>query len=124
MEDKEPNIRKICKSCGGSKLLRDYVKCKTCHQGYSPRCRHCMSSDTKVTYKTTTTKKQNNFNDNLAMHGIGKELYIEMYQFLEKIGYDLTRPIAEQFAEKHNLEVKKRASHKLNRYDPESLGLI
>jgi hypothetical protein len=122
MEDNNTENRKICKSCGASKLLRDYIKCKTCQGGYTPRCRHCMSSNTEI-FKNKTVKKRES-QDNLSMYGIGKDTYIEMYEFFERIGYDLTRPIAEQFAEKHNLEVKKRQSHKLNRYDPESLGLI
>lgn len=123
MEDKEPVDKKICKSCGASKSFRDFVKCKTCQGGYTPRCRHCVASYNKIVYDYNRRKNKKS-DDNLSMFGVGKDTYIEMYQFFEKIGYDLTRPIAEQFAEKHNLKVKKRNAHKLNKYDPKSLGLI
>ena len=122
MEDNTPQIRRICKACGASKLLKDYIKCNSCSGGYRPRCKHCISNEIEIAYDTPIKKRE--YDDNLAMHGIGKDLYIEMYQFLEKIGYDLTRPIAEQFAEKYNLTVKERCKYRKNRYNPKSLGLI
>jgi hypothetical protein len=122
MEDNTPEIRKICKSCGASKMVKDFVKCKSCVGGYTPRCRHCVANHKMIV--RDNTKKERVSDDFLAMSGVGKDTYIEMYLFLQKIGYDLTRPIAEQFAEKHNLKFKKRSAHRLNKYNPENLGLV
>ena len=122
MDDKTPEIRKICKSCGAFKLINDYVKCKPCVGGYTPRCKHCISRNIKIV--KDTPKKERVSDDFLGISGVRKETYIEMYLCFQKMGYDLTRPIAEQFAEKHNVKFKKRCAHRLNKYNPESLGLI
>lgn len=102
--------------------MKDFVKCKSCVGGHTPRCRHCVANQ-KMIEKQKPEKKRG-ANDFLAMSGVGKDTYIEMYLFLQSIGYDLRRPIAEQFAERHNLKMKKRCAHKPNRYNPESLGLV
>jgi len=122
MEDNTPKIRRICAACGASKLLKDYIKCVQCIDGYRPRCRHCISNKIEAVYHTPRKKLE--YDDNLSMYGVGKDVYIEMYKFLENIGYDLTRPIHEQFAEKYNLTLKERCKHKENKYNPKNLGLI
>jgi hypothetical protein len=123
MEDNTPQIRKTCKACGASKLLKDYMKCEQCVDGYRPRCRHCISNNVQIDYDNTQRKKLW-YDDNLSMRGVVKDVYIEMYKLLEEIGYDLTKPIDEQFAEKYNLTVKHRCKFKQNKYNPKDLGLI
>lgn len=122
MEDNKTEIRKICKACGASKLMKDFRKHPTCAGGYYPRCKHCIANKNMI--YSEKNKKQSGIDDFLGMTGTNKQTYIDMYLFLQKMGYDISKPIAEQFAEKHNLKVKQRSAHNPNKYTPESLGLI
>jgi hypothetical protein len=122
MEGRSTENRKICKACGSLKLFKDFVKCKSCQGGYTPRCRHCVANDRMIIKHKDKKERLND--DFLAMSGVDKESYVQMYLFLKRIGYDLTKPIAEQFAAKYNLKPKKRYAHKLNKYNPDSLGLV
>jgi hypothetical protein len=122
MEDNNTEIRKICKACGVLKLLvKHFRKHPTCAGGYYPRCKTCIASKNMI-YSEKNNKS--GINDFLGMTGANKQTYIDMYLFLQQIGYDISKPVAEQFAKKHNLEVKERRANNLNKYTPESLGLI
>ena len=54
----------------------------------------------------------------LKLTNTKKTDYCDMYRFLGKIGYDLTRDIHIQFCEKYNLPLKKRPSKSQNHYGP------
>jgi hypothetical protein len=44
----------------------------------------------------------------LSLAGIKKEDYCQMYNMLSKMGYDITKDISVQFAEKHSLLVSNK----------------
>ena len=55
---------------------------------------------------------------NLRLSTTKKSDYCAMYEFLEKIGYDLNRNIHEQFCEKYGLIPKKKRKGSPNSYFP------
>ena len=122
MKEKSSVEWKICKSCNVSKTIKEFVECKSCVGGYTPRCKFCISTGKMIEREKNIVDKPEK--DFLAMRGITRENYHDMYLFLRAIGYDLTRPIAQQFAEKHGLKVKKRHYTKTNTYSPKDFGLI
>ena len=55
---------------------------------------------------------------------VKKEDWIETFEFLKQIGYDLSKDIHEQFCDKHNLTPRKRKYENSIIYTPQELGMI
>jgi hypothetical protein len=122
MKEKNHVEWKICKSCDVPKSIKEFVECKSCVGGYTPRCKFCISTGKMITKEKKVVSNPDQ--DLLGMRGITKDNYHDMYLFLKGLGYDLSKSIAEQFAERHGLKVKKRHYSKINKYTPDDFGLI
>ena len=65
-----------------------------------------------------------NFDDNfMKMKMVSKEDYMQMWEFLARCGYDITKDVAQQFVDKWNatsknkpMKYKKRPSNSINSY--------
>lgn len=123
MEEKEVLKTKICKACGREKELDSFYKHGKCKDGYNSRCKLCIIHRNFIRYKKET--KKHTFRDNpLSGAGVTKHDYEGMWLLLKSFGYDLSRPIHEQFCEKYNLPLKKRKSQKTrDKYPPEYFDL-
>jgi uncharacterized protein (DUF305 family) len=66
-----------------------------------------------------------NKTDRIIMAGVSKSDYMNMFKMLERMGYDISRPIDEQFIERalkhHQTVIKpsKRALKQINRFLPD-----
>lgn len=112
---------RVCKSCGKTKPIESFYR--TGKEDYlTARCRECIKSGVLIPRKG---RKKSMVNTNpFGMAGVRKEDYENMFLFLKEIGYDLTKPIHQQFCEKYGLKEKERLKRKQNKFTPESFGLV
>lgn len=126
---KEVLKSKICCSCNELKEIQSFYKNKHVPTGYESRCKVC-----KIEKKRCRAEKSYNRSKNLSsgrprqdapqLWNVRKKDWIEAYEFLKSMGYDLTKNIHLQFCEKHNLKPRKRMYEKSIQYTPKDLGLI
>lgn len=112
---------KVCRACNREKPLSSFNR--TGKDGYyTARCKICINNGVliKKPKKSKSLIDKNPF----GMAGVTRETYKEMFLLLQKMGYDLSKPIHDQFCEKYNLPTKKRLEHKKNKFFPESFGLV
>jgi hypothetical protein len=122
-------MEKECKVCKVTKPLKDYFTCKGCLDGHLGICKVCKKSGKTV--RATLPQKQpkfnrmwSNFDDNfMKMKMVSKEDYLQMWEFLARCGYDITKDVAQQFVDKWNatsknkpMKYKKRPSNSINSY--------
>lgn len=102
---------KVCRTCGKEKNISQFHNLKISPDGKSYHCKICVNQKSrdrkKYNYKRTTHPRLTN---------VTKKDFYFMFRFLEQLGYDLTRPIHEQFCEKHNLTPKRPLKVKDKRY--------
>lgn len=107
-------MEKNCIACGKLKKIDSFGKNKQIPGGIEKRCKICKNNYNKK------YREQNNISSPKGPHltGLGKNDWCKMYQFLEKIGYDIQGDIHKQFAEKHNLPYKQRPTRNKINYLP------
>ena len=104
--------QKICKTCGVMKPLEQYYSCKNCNMGRAGSCKMCV-----VQKKTTQKLEQGKihpFNKEFrrsetswySMAGCTKQDYMDMWEILGQMGYDLEKDIHQQFLDKFNVYEK------------------
>lgn len=124
MEEKEVVKTKLCRACGREKELNSFYRHSKFKDGYNSRCKLCCIARNLIREKKK--EKKHTFRDNpLSGTGVTKYDYEGMWVLLKSFGYDLSRPIHQQFCEKYNLPLKKPKSQKTrNKYPPEYFDLI
>lgn len=98
----------FCKECNGYKPADEFNRCSKCPFGLYPLCKeHHRQKNREQYHKTKNNSTRKKYQDDmwhLKLSFPTEEDYILMRKFLEKIGYDTSRNIHEQFMER----IKKR----------------
>jgi hypothetical protein len=126
LKEEQPLKSKLCCACKKEKDIKSFYVNKYMPTGYDPRCKMCKQSKIRCRVangegkKSSVVKKRNS----PQLWNVGKQDWLDTYNFLEKIGYDLHTNIHEQFCSKHNLKPRERMWEKSIQYSPEELGMI
>ena len=116
---------KICCSCKKEKELKAFYKNGYVSSGYDGRCKLCRKKNLKCRGNKERVKVGRPKLQNAPqLWNVRKEDWIETFEFLKSMGYDLSKNIHEQFCVRHNLEPRKRMYEKSIQYTPQDLGLI
>jgi len=92
--------------------------------GYEGRCKICKKSKILCRKKEDVKRGRPQLKNQPQLWNVRKQDWIDTYNFLEGMGYDLKKNIHEQFCIKHNLPMRKRMYEKSLQYSPKDLGLI
>lgn len=116
---------KICCSCLKRKELETgFHKNSAMKDGRYNRCKICVNLGLNCRPKPSNKKiKRFKKNDGPYLLNIRDTDWIEMYDFLKQIGYDLNGSIHEQFCSKYNLTPKERTKEKSIQFTAQELGL-
>ena len=109
---------KICRTCGMLKSLEKFYGCKNCTDGRAGSCKIC--SIQKKTSKKIAEGKIHPFNKEFrrsetswySMAGSTKQDYMDMWEILGQMGYDLEKDIHQQFLDKFNVYEKSPMKYK------------
>lgn len=125
-QKKEFPKSKICCYCGEEKPIKSFYVNNYLPSGFEPRCKICKNSKKKCRKKGTSGRGYKPEIDAPKLWNVRKQDWVDTYNFLKKIGYDLSshKSIHQQFCEKYNLEPRKRMYEKSIIYTPDELGLI
>lgn len=124
---KEVLKSKVCCSCKKEKEITSFYRNAAMPTGWEARCKLCKQNKLKCRkpngtgrYSTGRPKHR----DTPQLWNVRKEDWIETYEFLKTMGYDLSKNIHEQFCERYNLQPRKRMKEKSIQYSPKDLGLV
>lgn len=113
-------MEKVCRTCGRKKNISQFHNNRYNPDGKAHYCKICINEKVKESKKKTDTSLP-------KLTNVKPIHYYQMYKALEKLGYDLSRPIHEQFCERHNLKPKNAWKGRDIRYtwdDVKHLGTI
>jgi hypothetical protein len=121
-KEKEPLKTKICPACGKEKSTTSFYKTKS---GLRSRCKMCQLQKVNR-IKDTETKVSNKRRrvEGPALFNVSKIDWIQTYNLLKSMGYDLEKNIHLQFCEKHNFQPNNRGFENSIIYSPKDLGMI
>ena len=122
--EKEVLKTKVCCACRKEKDITSFYRNIMMPTGWEARCKLCKKD--KVSCRAKTDRSKSGRPKQMSspqLWNVKKEDWIETYNFLKSIGYDITQNIHEQFCLKHNLKKKKRTYEKSIQYTPKDLGL-
>lgn len=116
-------IKKICCACGIEKSIKSFYANRALRAGYEGRCKNCFTTRKRCRKrKEEIERKKRELYPSIST--TTKEDWIETYEFLQKIGYDLSEDIHLQLCEKYGLKPRKRMREKTIQYSPSDLGMI
>lgn len=125
---KEVVKTKTCCSCLKVKDLEtSFYTNSNMKDGKYNRCKICVRQGLNCQPKPSNKKiKKFQREGGLFLTSIGRKDWIEMYDFLQVIGYKISSDLTihEQFCKKYNLNTRERMSEKSKQYTPQELGLI
>jgi hypothetical protein len=121
MEQKEPVEKKICLACGREKKLTSFTKLPSGNRGNS--CNLCKSLGNTIK-KGKSKVKEPLVNNPLSLGNVGIKDWVEMYKFMEKMGYNLKKDLHEQFCSKYGLTANTPKQTFKNYYSQKDCGLI
>jgi len=120
MNELEPIEKKICRACGFAKRLKSFQTLKSGNKGGV--CNLCKSQGKRIPREPKPSRIPKNIE--LQFGFIRKEDYVEMYEFMEKIGYELQFDLHEQFCKKYGLTPNSPKKTFKNHYTQKDCGLI
>ena len=115
-----------CNACDVEKDITSFYKCKECRDGISKVCKMCKVKGLKSKKNENKIHQFNlDFRKSEAKHytlaGCTKDDYLEMYDIMEKMGYDFGKgDIHQQFLDRHNPKLKKPMKYKKRDYNTEN----
>lgn len=119
---------KQCCACQKEKTIDNFWKNNQLKGGYDNKCKFCKTQGKFCVKKEKKRSSIGRPSNTTApqLWNVRKKDWIETYEFLKKIGYDLSsdKTIHEQFCEKHNIKPRKRMYEKSIQYKPKDLGLF
>lgn len=124
LEKKEVLKTKICCSCKMEKDISSFYRNVLVSSGFEGRCKLCKKQGKKCRKKKEYTGVGRPKYNAPQLFNVRKKDWIETFEFLKSMGYDLSKNIHEQFCERHNLKPRKRMYEKSIQYTPKDLGLI
>ena len=94
--------------------------------GYEARCKMCKKAKILCRKKEGIKRGRPKYLDGPQLLNVRKQDWIETYEFLKMIGYELSgdKTIHQQFCERYNLPPRKRMKEKSIQYSPKDLGLV
>lgn len=123
--EKQVPKKKFCCACSKEKEVKCFYVNRYSKDGYESRCKVCKK--TKILCKKKLLSKRiPQYKNAPQLWNVSRQDWIDTYNFLEKIGYNLSseKTIHEQFCENHNLPTRKRMYEKSIQYTPQELGMI
>jgi phage terminase small subunit len=119
---------KTCCSCLKAKDLEtQFHKNTAMKDGRYNRCKICVNRGLNCQPKPSNKKiKKFQREGGLFLTSIGRKDWVEMYDFLHEIGYEIKSDLTihEQFCKKYNLNTRTRMKEKSKQFTPQELGLI
>jgi hypothetical protein len=106
-----------CKSCGRIKSIESFGKSNAYKGGRRGDCKICVNTYQKEKRKLRVPESSDVMD--LRLSATRPSDYCDTYDFLERIGYDLSKDISMQFCEKHGLRYVPRDSRSVNKTTPE-----
>lgn len=125
--DKDSLKQKMCKACMIIKDIKSFHKNNLFVDGYDARCKLCKQRGITCTKKGGNDefkKRLKDADNGMKLSSVHKQDWLDTYDLLKGIGYDLTKNISEQFCLKYNLPYKERHDLKGLYKSPKDLGLI
>jgi len=102
-------INRVCADCKRLKGLEHFYKCEHCKGGFMKRCKICFQR-WKVEVREPKPKKKRGMTNSgsmAKMTACTKQDYMEMYEFMEKLGFDPNN-VHKDFCLKYGLQEKIR----------------
>jgi hypothetical protein len=113
--------KKICKACGLEKKIKSFGKTSVGNRGNV--CNICKASGNTI--KKGVKSDSRHVKDNALQLGNPTiKDYINTYEFLESIGYNLSEDIHEQFCKKYNITPNSPKQEFKNYYSKKDCGFI
>jgi hypothetical protein len=101
----------FCKKCNGYKPADEFNKCSKCPFGLYPLCKEHHREQNRKQYKKVNKEKPTKNTENdmsyLKLTFPKESDYVFMRELLEKLGYDTSRNIHQQFMERLNKKIDK-----------------
>lgn len=111
---------KVCKCCGIKKDNSQFHKCKACTLGTVNVCKVCKSKGLTVPKDYKTPKfniKYSKIDDSMfRLNGVTKQDYLQMYEFIKGLGYDVNGDVHRQWLDKKNQDLKRPIKYKKRDY--------
>lgn len=98
-------MEKKCVACGKIKKLESFGKNNQLKDGIENRCKICKANYQKA-YLARKPKIRPEKGPKLS--GLNKSDWCATYKLLAQMGYDVTKDIHQQFADKYGFDYKKR----------------
>jgi hypothetical protein len=92
---------KICAACEIEQSIDEFWGDSSLEGGHNRRCRTCVRARILIPIE----RRINKFTEETRKANL-KDEYDTLYLFLERIGYDLTKDIHQQFLDRHNQKLK------------------
>jgi hypothetical protein len=92
---------KICAACEIEQPMNEFWGDNSMDDKKGRRCRTCVRNKNLIPMERRIKKHKEQ-----TMKDILKEQYNIVYQFLDTIGYDLTKDLHQQFLDRHNQKLK------------------
>ena len=116
-----------CNACDVEKDITSFYKCKECRDGVSKVCKMCKNQgrpSRKVKEKLHPFNQEfrRSEKQHYTLAGCTQEDYLQMYDIMEKMGYDFfgKKDIHQQFLDRHNPKLKKPMKYKKRDYNTEN----
>ena len=100
------NMKK-CNHCGTEKVFSAFTRNNLCVDGYLNICKECYNLRAKKYREKKERQPPTDFSG-LKLTNTTKEDWCKAFEFLERIGYDLTKDVHQQFCDKHLLTPRKK----------------
>lgn len=118
---------KICCACNQPKELKQFYVSRNMIDGYFARCKNCYNNRKKCKPGRKSPYDIEVYVSDKCVKHIklvkpSKEDYVESYNLLKKLGYDLSESIHKQFCDKYNL-VESGPKEFPNYYSPKDLDM-
>lgn len=117
---------KTCCACKKEKEIKSFYRNAAMPSGWESRCKLCKKTGVKcrASKDDDGRKKNGKTRNSPQLWNVCKQDWIDTYDFLKSIGYDLHTNIHEQFCLKHNLKPRPRMKEKSKQYSPKELGMV
>jgi len=121
MKELEPVETKICRACEKEKKITSYSR--TASGNRAGVCNLCRSLGNTIKNKNRSQKEPTK-NHPLQLGNVSQKDYEIMYKYMEKMGYNLSQDLHEQFCIKYGLTPNSPKKTFLNHHTQKDCGLI
>jgi hypothetical protein len=115
--------KKICKICEIEKTLESFYLCAKCRKGRMAICKICILDGRKSQYDKVHKFNQEFRKDektHFSLAGCTPKDYMDMYEVLKGMGYDVEGDVHQQFLDRHNVNEKTPMKYKKRKTNTDS----